>query len=408
MLQVGLDLRPTESGFKAHAGRGTGRYATELVRHLGKLLEMRQELRQRLSLVPIHTPELVSKTWEQRLLAAMPAGKRTLESQFLFPQRVSRLQVDLVHFFSHGDAPARWSVPQVVTVLDLIPLRFPDLYKADKPNWRFKFARFLEYEAIRRARGVLAISECTKQDLIHILKVPEERIIVTHLGVEDRFGEYSPADANTREECKRLLNLPEHRSMLLYVGGIDPRKNILFLVRMFAELLRMNPQEPRPFLALAGRYDSDDQYPKLLAEIKRLHIAEDVRLLGFVPDEQLPVLYRAAELKVFPSLFEGFGFPVLEAMAAGTPVVAGNNSSIPEVTGECALLLEDNNIEMWVRELSQLLASSERRHELAVKGQARAKRFTWEQTASATANAYLRFARAHDTPRETTVHAHSS
>ncbi len=383
-LRIGLDLRPTEQGFKAHAGRGTGRYTNELIRHL---LAAQVEEQLPFELVPLHSSEFRTAAWEKQLLGLLPFGKMTFESQFLYPRRVRRADVDMAHFFTHGDASARPQVPQFVTVLDVIPLRFPELYKADKPNWRFRFARYLEYQAIRKASGILAISEATKRDVVQILGVHPDKIFVTPLAVS---AQLSDRDA-TRSEFKVSEAEASDRPFILYVGGIDPRKNVLFLIDVFRELLSDWQGDVRPMLVLAGGIAKDDQYPALCKAIEDAGLERDLHMTGFVSDEALSDLYRSAEAFVFPSLYEGFGLPVLEAMACGCPVLAGDNSCMPEVAGDAALLLPDKDTKAWVHGLRAVLTSDATRAQMSERGLQRARQFSWQRTAEQTIAAYRQF-----------------
>lgn len=399
MPTLGFDVRGTQPGFKAHYGRGTGRYATELFSELLKLTD--SEFR----LLPLSQEMLAASGWQRSLLSLLPFGKQTAETQLFLPQRLENLPVDMLHFMAHGDATSRCRKPYIVTVLDLIPLRFPELYRADKTNLRFRFARYLEDQAIRQASGILAISEATKRDVVELLGVKADKIVVTPLGVTQS---QQPREASAAtwieygQATRKRYGLADLRPLLLYVGGIDPRKNIIFMLRVFAELLGKFSGAERPQLLLVGRHERDDQYPLVLAEIKQLGIEADVRLLGYVPDEEISDLYRAAHLKIFPSLYEGFGLPVLEAMSFGLPVVAGRNSSIPEVAGDAALLLDcelrggaipAETSGQWVREVELLLRSNSKMDEFAESGIKRARQFTWKRTAELTKAAYSDFSR---------------
>ncbi|MFN8389836.1 MAG: glycosyltransferase family 1 protein [Bdellovibrionota bacterium] len=396
-FRIGIDARATEPGFKAHFGRGTGRYATELV---SRLVGSSPDSDDPLRVLPFLAKDLKSKPWEAKVIELLPFGRQTAETQFFLPKRLQTLGFDLLHFVAHGDATARCGVPYVVTVLDLIPLKFPDLYKADKADWRFRLARKLEEQSIRNASGIVAISEATKRDLVEILGIPPERVVVTPLGVSNRFTPRSPILAEWQLEARRTkerLGLPVDRPMLLYAGGIDPRKNVPFLLSVFSEVLKYN-WAVRPVLALVGAYENDRCYPALRELIQRLGLQNDVVLQGFVSEDDLPLVYRAAHLKLFPSLYEGFGLPVLEALASGAPVIAGNNSSIPEVAGNAALLLEDNNRSSWVTEILALLQNETRQGQLSQAGKMQARKFTWDHTARTTLEAY-RFFAALDAPR---------
>ncbi len=384
MLKVGLDLRATEPGFKSHFGRGTGRYATELTRLLPQLAAQRGTIEIR----PLAGDTLRGTAFERKLIASLPAGRETVESQLCLPRRLRRAGVDVTHFFAHGDAPAWGGAPTLVTVLDLIPIKFRDLYRGENENWRYHLARFLELRAIRAARGIIAISEATKRDIVEILDIPEEKIAVTPLAVDSRF---KPATVD-QGRIRRKLGLPEDRSLALYVGGIDPRKNMDFLLEVFRGVVDNSPEGSAPFLVLAGKQETDKFYPRFRFMMEHLKLDPYLIKLGFFPDELLPELYQAVDLFFFPSLYEGFGLPVLEAISCGTAVAAGRNSSMPELVGDQYPLLPDNDLGAWVEMVSQLLGSSAARRDLATLGLRRRELFSWERTAEGTLDAYERFA----------------
>lgn len=395
MFTVGIDTRAFDPGFKAHYGRGTGRYGTELISALTEIAPSIPELRMSL----LSSTQLSAQGWQKQAVSLLPFGKVTAETQLFLPQRFRRCGCDGVHFLAHGDAPAWMPIPYVVTVLDLIPLRFADLYAADKPGWRFRFARSLEQRAIENASGILAISEATKRDLVELLGIDPERIVVTPLAVSGRFAPREPgADplGSARAKLSERWNLPPHRPIILYVGGIDPRKNVPFLIGAFAQLLGSLTQQGTredllPLLVLAGNISKDDQYPRLCARIRSEGVEDSVAMLGFVPEDDLLPLYHGATVFAFPSLYEGFGLPVLEAMAAGVAVVAGANSSIPEVTGENGCLLPDSDTGAWIAAFEALLNDNGRRRDLEESGAKRARMFSWQRTAERTLEGYGRF-----------------
>lgn len=390
MLRVGLDLRATEPGFKAHYGRGTGRYASELVRLLPRLASSRAEL----SILTLTGEMLRGGKLERRLIDSLPAGRETVESQICLPRRLKRSGADIIHFFAHGDAPAWGGFPSVVTVLDLIPLKFRELYRAANENWRYHLARSLELGAIRKARGIIAISDATKRDVVEILNVPAEKIVVTPLAADLRFQPSSETAAGRESERRRIrgrLGLPQDIPLALYLGGIDPRKNVTFLFEVFREVINRAP-ELKAKLLIAGKHEGDKFYPQIQAKISELQLQPYILDLGFFPDELLPELYQASDLFLFPSLYEGFGLPVLEAISCATPVVSGRNSSMPELLGDDYMhLLPDNDKNRWVDSVLYLLSSSEARLEAAEMGLKRRKRFSWEQTAEGTLDAYEKF-----------------
>ncbi len=368
MLKIGLDLRATETGFKQHALRGTGRYVKELSLELKKNKEVTKK--------EIKFIELYSKDFSSLPNSIPMLGRTTIETQVLLPRKINNLELDLAHFFSHGDAPAWGSAPTVVTVLDLIPLIFSDLYTKNKSNLRFKFARFLENNAVKKAKGIIAISEATKKDVVKILGVNEEKIFVTPLAVNKNFID--------REKRQKKFNSPT----LLYVGGIDARKNTYFLLKAFKSLLSQYSWENAPRLLIAGNIKEDANFIDFLAEVNKLSLSSHIDMLGYVSDDELITLYDSVDVFVFPSLYEGFGLPVLEAISRGCVVAAGNNSSIPEVLGPDYPLLEDNNEEQWVKYIYDLLTAKSNKDKLSKIGIERSNYFSWKYTADKTFDAY--------------------
>lgn len=386
LFNIGLDIRGTEPGFKSHFGRGTGRYASNLYK---ELLEISQDS---FNISGLLSDKLSPSRIDQRILSLLPFGKITFETQVLFPKRVKKLGVDFIHFVAHCDAPFSCSVPYIITVLDLIPLKFPELYRADKANWRYDLARYLESKAIKGAAGFIAISEASKRDLVEFYDVKPEDVYVTPLAADDRF--LSEIDNDKIQSLdfvikkRKELNLPSDRKLLLYVGGIDQRKNINFLLEVIKSLKEQFSHNP-PMLVLVGNYEKDKHYPWLKSRIKELELENDVILSGFVSDDVLVDYYLVSDLFVFASLYEGFGLPVLEAMSVGIPVVCANNSSIPEVVGDSAALMIDNfEVAIWVKEIILMLGNMEKRLELRKEGYKRAKLFSWKETATKTLNAY--------------------
>ena len=379
-LTVGLEVSGLEPGFKAHAQRGIGRYIRELKAALerqapaGIQLEPFSRDKLRSSSLALEALRIISNT--------APLGRTTLRQQCLFPLQLSS-RFDVVHFPAHMDAPAWGMNGYVLTVLDLIPLVCADLYKANRTGIRFLFARYLELKAIRNATVIVAISESTSRDVQRILGVPAERIVVTPLAADRKFFRMD----RTPDLARQKLQLPQGRPVVLYVGGIDPRKNIAFMLLVFKELLQV-PLPGRPLLVMAGNIATDREYPRLQKELQTLGLKDDVLLTGYVDDDVLLSLYTAASVFFFPSLYEGFGLPALEAMAAGLPVVSSNTSSMPEVIGEAGMLFSPTDERAALEGLRQVLERGETSVALAEKGREQAARFTWDRTAQETVKAY--------------------
>lgn len=389
-LTVGLDISALDAGFKEHAARGIGRYVRALHEHIAALTggggALRVQTFDHRMLAP--TPLL------NALLKGFPAGRQTLRQQVLYPLRLRSLRaraIDIVHFPAHMDPPAWSPLRYVVSVMDLIPFVLADLYRADRPGWRFRFARYLETQAIRNAALVLTISEQTARDVTERLGVPEERIVVTPLGVERKFFE-----ARRREDEAALrarYGLPAGRPLVLYVGGIDQRKNCRGLLEVFGRVLRARRAGglSAPLLLMAGKIQQDRQYPALIELARNMELLADISMPGYVPDDDLLQLYPLSSVFLFMSLYEGFGLPPLEALAAGTPVVSSNSSAMPEVLGKAALLVHPEDYEGGAAAVLRILADAQFAAELKERGRAQARAFTWTRTAELTLAAYERF-----------------
>jgi alpha-1,3-rhamnosyl/mannosyltransferase len=291
------------------------------------------------------------------------------------------------------DAPSWSGKPYVLTVLDLIPLVCRDLYASVTPTWRFRLARWLELRAIRGAALIVAISRHTARDVERILGVPPERIVVTPLGVDEMFfGNEGPVD---EAGVRARRGIPPERPIILYVGGIDQRKNYRGLIDTFAEVLRGCAErgQPIPVLVLVGKIATDKEYPRLKAAIAARGVEDAVIEAGFVPDAELVALYRASAVFLFPSLYEGFGMPPLEALAAGLPVVSSGTSAMPEVIESAGLLYDPTDAVAGARAVLDVLSDSALRTTLVRAGRARAREFTWRRTGELTLGAYEALAR---------------
>ena len=257
----------------------------------------------------------------------------------------------------------------VLTVHDLSFLHYPDHFVP-------KLVRYLESvvpRSVARADRVLADSEATRADLIRLLGVPPEKVEVLYSGVDPRFRpEPEPGE---RERLKARYGVGD-QPYVLSVGTLQPRKNFVRLIRAFARL-RSATLRLAPRLLIAG--GRGWLYEEVLEEAERR--GDRVRLLGFVDDADLPALYRNARLFVFPSFYEGFGLPVLEAMACGVPVVCSSASSLPEVAGDAALLVDPHDEEGLAAAMERALADETLRAEMRARGLQQAARFTWDRAA---------------------------
>jgi glycosyltransferase involved in cell wall biosynthesis len=273
----------------------------------------------------------------------------------------------------------------VVTVHDLIPMILP----AYRGSILVRLYTRLVAAAARKADIVLTDSEASKQDIVRLLGILEERVRVIYLAADDV---YQPVlDGHRLAGSRRKYGLPE--SYLLYLGGFDQRKNVPTLLKAFAQLAkdsRFEGRDSRVHLVMAGRLPEkgSDFFPDPRSIVQELGIGERVVFTGWVLEEDKPALYSGARALVFPSLYEGFGLPPLEALACGTPVIASNRGSLPEIVGDGGLLLEPDDVEGLAGAMEQLLNDDTLWGDLREKGLAHAARFSWEKTARETLAVY--------------------
>jgi len=270
-----------------------------------------------------------------------------------------------------------------VTVHDLSFLRYPNAFR---PLNRL-YLNLITKASTRRAACVIAVSESTRQDVITLCGVPGEKVVVIPNGVTEDF---SPANPVEVAEFRRRKGLPER--FILFLGTLEPRKNLVRLIDAYALWRQTAYPTGRgssssvPALVIAG--GKGWFYDQIFARVTKLGLTNDVLFPGFVPGEELPWFYRAAELFVYPSLFEGFGLPVLEALASGTPTITSAASSLPEVAGDAALLVNPEDTQSLADAMGQVLSNPALAAQLRADGPRQAKQFSWTRTAIATTAVY--------------------
>jgi glycosyltransferase involved in cell wall biosynthesis len=315
----------------------------------------------------VFVPEAPSAGSAWGTLSFHASGRRTqrpamriMWEQTLFARELRRLEPDLVHGMAYS-VPAAWAGPSVVTVFDLSFLLFP---RAFKPANRIYLAATTRATA-KRARRILTISEHARRDIVRLLSVPEEYVDVAYPAVEDRYR--SLPDDQIRA-FRLARGLPQ--AFVFALGTLEPRKNLVGLLHAYARL-----DKPRPPLYVAG--GAGWRFSPIFDTVRQLQLSEEVHFLGFVPEDELPLWYNAARLFVFPSLYEGFGLPVLEAMACGTPVITSTAASLPEVGGKAALLVPPADTHRIAQEMERVLDDPQVRMEMRAAGRIQASRFTW-------------------------------
>ena len=270
-------------------------------------------------------------------------------------------------------------MPYIITVHDLI--RYFDLKGygpyIQRPSHRDRFYLNLDYKGIRKAARIIATSKATKEDLMHYLKIPEERISVIYEGVDHKIFRPSP-----------LLSNFEY-PYILFVGSEHPRKNLPTLLKAFKKL-KEQPQFKNLKLVKIGKAGGKEaNFRRQTTKVMNsLNLSEEVVFTDFISGEELRAYYCGAECFVLPSLYEGFGFPPLESMACGCPVITSDSSSLPEVTGEAAIMVPPYDVEGLADTLEEVLTNQELRKSLITKGLKQAAKFSWEQAAKRTLEVY--------------------
>jgi len=356
-VRIGIDAR------KLH-DFGIGTYIRNLLRHLARLdhdtefvLLARPEDRQQLA-----------SLGENFRAIAETAGNYSVAEQLKIPVALKREGVQLFHA-PHYVLPPLVTCRSVVTIHDCIHLMFPQYL----PNrFALGYARTSISLAARRATRVLTVSHSSKRDILRFVDTEPDKIDVIYNAYDERFGVEPDEQDVVRVRERFQLN----DEFVLYAGNVKPHKNLERLIEAF-QLVR---QRGLDHLKLVLIGDDISRYAALRRAVHRHQLHKYVRFFGYVPEETLAVMYRLAGVFVFPSLYEGFGLPPLEAMASGTPVVTSNVSSLPEVAGDAALLVDPYHPESIADGIYQVLSDEALRRTLRKKGLDRARQFSWEQS----------------------------
>ncbi len=282
--------------------------------------------------------------------------------------------LDLMHELAFV-APVIMPKPFVVTVYDLTFMRYPEHLS----TLRQLYLRMLTGLSCKQARRVMAISQSTADDLVSLLGVPHDKIDLAIPGIDGRF---CPLPKDEIEAWRNHKGLPER--FLLFVGTLEPRKNLPMLLRAYAALPATD-RRACPLVLAGGKGWMDDEIQQT---IDAHDLADVVHLPGYVDDDELPLWYNAAEALVYPSVFEGWGMPVTEAMACGKPVIVSNVSSLPEAAGDTGLRLPADSSEAWTEGLVRCIHDPLWREEQGQRALQRARQFTWHNTASHTVVSY--------------------
>jgi glycosyltransferase involved in cell wall biosynthesis len=318
------------------------------------------------------TIDVLSTSWKRAPVRGERPESRILWEHLGLPGLARRDHLDLFHG-PVNVVPPGLPCPSIVTVHDLAFMRFPE--QVTKKRYQY-LSRTLA-ASVKRASRVITVSESTKRDIVELIEAAPAKISVTPLGVDERFRRL---DQDAIEVFRQQAGI--ERPFVLFVGTLEPRKNLARLIEAFALIANDVPHDlfvigPEGWLT-SGIYETAE----------RLRERGRVQLRGFVPDGQLPVWYSACDLFAFPSLYEGFGLPALEAMACGAPVVASGTSSLPEITGDAGINVDPTDVEAIAEGMRRVLIEPNLASDLSRRGQDRAKTFTWTKTADLTVKAY--------------------
>ncbi len=368
-MRIGIDARMYSSSFT-----GIGRYTFELLRHLLKIDQKNQ-----------YVVFLNKKEYDTTHFAEMNIKKvlvkaphYSLEEQTQFADKIIGQNLDLMHF-THFNAPLLYRKPFVVTIHDLT-LSF---YKGKKMTSLVQRTAYnlVIKNVIKNSRQIIAVSENTQNDIRRLFLVPKEKIRVIYEGIGSEFKKITDRPRLEATGKKYDLNKP----FLLYTGVWRDHKNVTGLIQAFAKLVKEENLDLE--LVITGK--DDPAYPEVKELPKTLGIAEKVHLTGLVSEPELIDLYNLAKVFVFPSFYEGFGLPPLESMACGTPVVASNSSSIPEVCGEKSCLYFDpKNTDEMAAQIQKALKDADLRADLIHAGAQWVQKYSWEKMAKETLEVY--------------------
>jgi glycosyltransferase involved in cell wall biosynthesis len=380
---IGIDAR-----FYGPLGKGLGRYIQETVDNVIKIDKQNNYV---IFLGPDNFDEFIAP--DSRIKKVVTSVRwYTLAEQLVMPFLIWREKIDLMHF-PHFNVPIFTPVKFVVTIHDLILTKFPTVRATTLSPWIYRMKN-LAYKiiivlAVKRAKKVIAVSEFTKKDVVQKFKIKPEKVIVTYEGVANLARGNDSLFVKKMDDRNTLLSYNIIDNFILYVGNVYPHKNLESLLAVFFELHKKYPDLR---LVLVGR--EDYFYKRLKEAAARLNLWSEevpnspVIFTGYVPDVELDVLYRQAVFYVFPSFYEGFGLPALEAMAKSCPVASSNKSCLPEILGEAALYFNPEDKADIFMKMDKLYSDKELREVLIKKGHQQVKRYNWWECARLTFEVY--------------------
>lgn len=297
--------------------------------------------------------------------------------EYYFPNDIKKNNIDIYHIPQNGiGLSEKQNCLKVVTIHDLIPYIMPETVGK---GYLLKFLKDMP-TIIEMADAIITVSEYSKKDILKFFPIDPDKIFVTPLSANEN---YKPLNKNM---CKQYLynKYKIDAPFILYIGGFSPRKNVQSLIKAYEMLMKEENIDTK--LVICGA--KKDELEKIINISNKSKVSSKIIFTDYVPDEDLPIFYNCSEIFVYPSLYEGFGLPPLEAMSCGTPVITSNTSSIPEVTKDSALLLNPYDTELLANSIYKLLTNNELKLNLSQKGFMRSLSFSWEKTAKKTLKVY--------------------
>jgi len=381
-MHIAIDYTPA-----VHQRAGIGRYTRGLVQALTRL-----DSENRYTLMVLgrtgaqFIPSTLPTNFKLRFIPISDRWATVLWYRLNLPIPVELFsgQIDLFHGPSFTLPPS--FTPSLLTVHDLSFLRYPQGAHPGLLAWLTKAVP----RSLRRARHVLADSESTRTDLIDLMQVAADRITVIGAGVENRFQPVTEPETLARVQAR--YRLPNR--FILSVSTLEPRKNLTGLIAAFNQMASSGTLSSMADLHLVIAGGKGWLYDDIFAAAETSPLRERIHFAGYVADDDLPALYSLAALFAFPSHYEGFGIPVLESMACGTPVVCANNSSLPEIAGDAALLIEATDTEALADAMHQLVIDTSLHEGLIQRGYEQARKFEWEEAARRLLDVYSTIAGA--------------
>jgi len=382
-IKIGIDAR-----MYGPIGKGLGRYIQEVVDNVLKIDRKNEYV------IFLSKDNFDEFDFDSKRVKKVLADVRwySLKEQIIMPYLIWKNKLDLMHF-PHFNVPLFPSGRFVVTIHDLILTKFPTTRASTLGPLFYKiknlFYKIVIYSAVKRAKKVIAVSNFTKNDIVEKFKIKEEKIVVTYEGVSNLAKGRDSLFVSKLDDRETLLGYNINKKFLLYVGNAYLHKNLDFLIDVFRDAHKKYPEID---LVLVGK--EDYFYKRLKDKVgndklgKNNGLDKSVIFPGYVPDEKLEIMYQKALVYIFPSLYEGFGLPSLEAMAKGCPVLSSDQSSMPEILGDAAIYFNPYRKEDLLEKLDQVIGNKKIRGELKEKGEKLVKKYSWWECARETLEIY--------------------